>query len=107
MVDFTYCPNFATAQLRSLPWEKFRDTLTRSVEYPNKEASKARGAFIGGPLKAPKRNRADDNIASRTTVIADMDAVFVDIVEAELFLRMNLPWSFVAYSTFRHTPDKP
>jgi hypothetical protein len=107
MVDFTYCPNFATAQLRSLPWEKFRDTLTRSVEYPNKEASKARGAFIGGPLKDPKRNRADDNIASRTTVIADMDAVFVDIVEAELFLRMNLPWSFVAYSTFRHTPDKP
>jgi hypothetical protein len=107
MVDFTFCPNFATAQSRSMPWEKFRDTLTRSVGYPNKEASKARGAFIGGPLKDPKRNRADDNIASRTTVIADMDAVFVDIVEVELFLRMNLPWSFVAYSTFRHTPEKP
>lgn len=107
MVEFTYCPNFATAQSRSLPWEKFRDTLTRSIEYPNKEASKARGAFIGGPLKDPKRNRADDNIARRTVVIIDMDAVCVDIVEGELFLRMSLPWSFVAYSTFRHTPEKP
>jgi len=107
MVDFTYCPNFATAESRTLPWEKFRDTLTRSVEYPNKEASKARGAFIGGPLKDPKRNRADDNIARRTVVVIDMDAVCVDIIEAELFLRMNLEWSFVAYSTFRHTPENP
>jgi hypothetical protein len=107
MVEFTYCPNFATAESRTLPWEKFRDTLTRSVEYPNKEASKARGAFIGGPLKDPKRNRADDNIACRTTVVVDMDAVCVDIIEAELFLRMNLEWNFVAYSTFRHTPENP
>lgn len=107
MVEFTYCPNFATAQSRSLPWEKFRDTLSRSVEYPNKEASKARGAFIGGPLKDPKRNRADDNIACRTSVTIDLDTVAVDIVEAELFLRMNLDCAFVAYSTFRHTPEKP
>jgi hypothetical protein len=107
MLAFTYCPNFATAQSHVIPWEKFCDTLTHSVAFPSKDASRARGAFIGGPLKDPARNRADDNIASRTAVVADMDAVTVDIVEAELFLRMNISSACVAYSTFRHTPDKP
>jgi hypothetical protein len=107
MLAFTYCPNFATAQSHVIPWEKFCDTLTHSVAYLSKDASRARGAFIGGPLKDPTRNRADDNIASRTAVVADMDAVTVDIVEAELFLRMNISSACVAYSTFRHTPDKP
>lgn len=107
MVEFTYCRNFATAEERSLDWAKLCANLTRSVEYPNKEASKARGAFIGGVLKDAKRNRADDNIAFRTVATIDFDAIEIDIDEVELQLRMNMPCAYVAYSTFRHTPDRP
>ena len=57
MVEFIYCKNFATAEQRSVPWDKFAEGLTRSVEFANKEASKKRGAFIGGTLIDPKRNR--------------------------------------------------
>lgn len=107
MVEFTYCKNFATAEARSLPWDKLCANLTLSLEYPNKKASKARGAFIGGTLKDPLRNRADDNIATRTVATIDFDSIEIGIDEVELVLRMNLTCSFVAYSTFRHTPDAP
>lgn len=107
MVEFTYCKNFATAESRSAPWDKFAVGLTRSVEYPNKEASKARGAFIGGVLKDPTRNRADDNIAFRTSATIDFDVVEMPLADLEPFLRLEMPCAFVAYSTFRHANDAP
>ena len=107
MVEFTYCKNFATAESRSAPWDKFAVGLTRSVEYPNKEASKARGAFIGGVLKDPTRNRADDNIAFRTSATIDFDVVEMPLADLEPFLRLEMPCAFVAYSTFRHTDATP
>ena len=107
MVEFTYCKNFATAESCSAPWDRFAVGLTRSVEYPNKEASKARGAFIGGVLKDPTRNRADDNIAFRTSATIDFDVVEMPLADLEPFLRLEMPCAFVAYSTFRHTNDAP
>lgn len=107
MVDLTYCKNFATAESMSLPWEKLVEGMTRSVEFPNKEASKARGAIIGGVLKDPKRNRADDNILYRTCAIVDIDTVTMPIGDIEPYLRLNVPSAFIAYSTFRHTDAEP
>ena len=107
MVEFIYCKNFATAEQRSVPWDKFAEGLTRSVEFANKEASKKRGAFIGGTLIDPKRNRADNNIARRTSVTIDLDRVTMPLDDIELFLRLELGCAFVAYSTFRHTDAEP
>ena len=90
MVEFIYCKNFATAEQRSVPWDKFAEGLTRSVEFANKEASKKRGAFIGGTLIDPKRNRADNNIARRTSVTIDLDRVTMPLDDIELFLRLDI-----------------
>jgi hypothetical protein len=106
-VDVTYCKNFASAESKSVTWDKLVENLTRSVEYPTKEASKARGAFIGGVLKDPTRNRADDNIAFRTCITVDIDQVIMPIGDIELFLRMELAVAFIAYSTYRHTDAEP
>jgi hypothetical protein len=107
MIKFTYCKNFATAEELEVEWDKFTHTVTRSIEFPSKEASKKRGAFIGGTLKDPKRNRADDNIAFRTHITADIDLVRMALEDIELYLRLELGCAFIAYSTYRHTDAAP
>ena len=46
MIKFTYCKNFASAETKEVDWDAFARPLTRSVEFPSKEASIKRGAFI-------------------------------------------------------------
>lgn len=106
MIRFTYCKNFASAETKEVEWDDFVRPLTRSVEYPSKEASIKRGAFIGGVREDEGRGR-EANIKWRTVATIDYDALSIGIGEVEFVLQISLPCAFVAYSTFRHTSQMP
>jgi hypothetical protein len=106
MIKFTYCKNFASAETKEVDWDAFARPLTRSVEFPSKEASIKRGAFIGGVREDESRGR-EANVRWRTVATIDYDALAVGIDEVEFTLQLSLDCAFVAYSTFRHTPDAP
>lgn len=106
MIRFTYCKNFASAETKETNWDTFARPLMRSVEFPSKEASIKRGAFIGGVREDESRGR-EANIKWRTVATIDYDALDVGIDDVEFTLQLSLPCAFVAYSTFRHTPDAP
>ena len=106
MIRFTYCKNFASAETKEVEWDDFVRPLTRSVEYPSKEASIKRGAFIGGVREDESRGR-EANIKWRTVATIDYDALSIGIGEVEFVLQISLPCAFVAYSTFRHTSQMP
>jgi hypothetical protein len=106
MIRFTYCKNFASAETKEVEWDDFVRPLMRSVEFPSKEASVKRGAFIGGVREDESRGR-EDNIKLRTVVTIDYDALTVPIEDVEFSLEMSLSCAHVAYSTFRHTPSAP
>ena len=57
MIRFTYCKNFASAETKEVEWDDFARPLMRSVEFPSKEASVKRGAFIGGVREDESRGR--------------------------------------------------
>lgn len=106
MIEFTYCKNFASAETKKVEWDGFARPLTRSIEFPNKDASVRRGAFIGGVREDESRGR-EANIKWRTVATIDYDALSVGIDQVEFALQITLPCAYVAYSTFRHTPDAP
>lgn len=106
MIRFTYCKNFASAETKEVDWDGFARPLTRSVEFPSKEASIKRGAFIGGVREDESRGR-EANVKIRTVATLDFDALEGTIDDVDFTLEMSLPCAYVAYSTFRHTPDKP
>jgi hypothetical protein len=107
MVKFTYCKNFASAETRETDWEPFAKALTTFKAFPSKEASVGRAAFVGGLRADEDKGRADGNIVSRTVATLDFDAPQGTLDEIEFALDLALPCAFVAYSTFRHTPDVP
>lgn len=107
MVKFTYCKNFASAQTRETEWEPFAKALTTFKAFPTKEASVGRAAFVGGLRADEDKGRADGNIVSRTVATLDFDAPQGRLDEIEFALELMMPCAFVAYSTFRHTPDVP
>ena len=107
MVKFTYCKNFATAETRETDWDPFAKALTTFKAFPTKEASVARSAFVGGLRADEDKGRADGNIVSRTVATLDFDAPQGTLDEIEFALDLAMPCAFVAYSTFRHTPDVP
>ena len=107
MIRFTYCKNFATAETLERPWTKMADTLTTFEAYPSKEASVKRAAFVGGVRADETKGRADGNIATRTVATLDFDAPTGSLDEIEFQLDLVMPCAFVAYSTFRHTPEAP
>ncbi len=106
-VQYIFCENFSSAEQRNEPWEQFTKSLTHSVEFPNKDASTARAAIIGGTLKNPKGGRANGNITARTIITCDIDKTKMSLADIEIYLRSQLPVAFVAYSTYRHTNDAP
>lgn len=108
MIKFTYCKNFAHAETREVGWESFKTTLTRSVGYGSKKESVKRSAIIGGLRKDESIGRAE-NINLRTVAMLDYDTLpgGVDIGQVEFMLDIGLDCAFVAYSTFRHEPDRP
>ena len=106
MIKFTYCKNFASAETKEVDWDAFARPLTRSVEFPSKEASIKRGAFIGGVREDESRGR-EANVRWRTVATIDYDALAVGIDDVQFTLQLSLDCAFVAYSTFRHTPDAP
>ena len=107
MIRFTYCPNFATAETRETDWDTLAKGLTTFKTYPSKEASVARAAIVGGIRANESKGRADGNIIARTVVTIDYDAPVGTLADIEFALAFNLDCAFVAYSTFRHTPDEP
>jgi hypothetical protein len=109
MLKFTYCKNFAHAETRETDWATFTKSLTRSVGYASKEESIKRAAIIGGLRKDESVGRAA-NIALRTVAILDYDNLEPDITVEDIgfSLQISLPdTAFVAYTTFRHTPEAP
>lgn len=106
MIRFTYCKNFASAETKEVEWDDFVRPLTRSVEYPSKEASIKRGAFIGGVREDESRGR-EANVKWRTVATIDYDALEMEIDQVEFAFQITLSCAYVAYSTFRHTPDAP
>ena len=107
MVKFTYCKNFATAETREAEWNPFAKTLSTFVAFPSKEASVSRAAFVGGIRADETKGRADGNINVRTVATLDFDAPQGTLDDIEFALDLAMPCAFVAYSTFRHTPDVP
>ena len=107
MIRFTYCKNFATAETKEVEWEPFVKALTTFKAFPSKEASIARAAFVGGLRADEDKGRADGNIILRTVATLDFDAPNGLMDEIEFTLDLLMPCAFVAYSTFRHTPEKP
>ena len=106
MIKFTYCKNFASAETKEVEWNDFASALSRSFEFPSKEASIKRGAFIGGVREDESRGR-EANVRWRTVATIDYDALAVGIGDVEFTLQLSLDCAFFAYSTFRHTPDAP
>jgi len=106
MIKFTYCKNFASAETKEVEWDDFARSLSRSFEFPSKEASIKRGAFIGGVREDESRGR-EANIRWRTLATIDYDALAVGIDDVEFTFQLSLDCAFLAYSTFRHTPDAP
>ena len=106
MIKFTYCKNFASAETKEVEWDDFASALSRSFEFPTKEASIKRGAFIGGVREDESRGR-EDNILWRTLATIDYDTLAVGIDDVEFTLQLSLDCAFLAYSTFRHTPGAP
>ena len=99
-ITYTYCQNFASAETKEVQWDHFAVGLTTFKVFPSKEASVAREAFVGGV-------RADGNITTRTVATLDFDAPEGTLDEIEFQLDLMMPGAFVAYSTFRHTPEAP
>lgn len=107
MIRFTFCKNFATAVTLERPWNEMAKKLTVSKAFPSKEASVAREAFVGGVRADETKGRADGNITTRTVATLDFDAPKGSLDEIEFQLDLLMPCAFVAYSTFRHTPETP
>jgi hypothetical protein len=107
MIRFTYCKNFASAETREAEWNPFATALSTFKAFPSKEASVKRAAFVGGVRADEDKGRADGNIVLRTVATLDFDAPQGSLADIEFQLGMTLPGAFVAYSTFRHTPEVP
>ena len=106
-IKYTYCQNFSSAETREAEWDAFADTLTTFTAFPNKDASIKRAAFVGGVRTDETKGRADGNIAVRSVATLDFDTPVGTLDEIEFQLDLVMPCAFVAYSTFRHTPDVP
>ena len=106
-IKFTYCSSFATAETREVEWPVFATAMSTFKVYPSKEASIKRGGFVGGLRADEDKGRADNNIVARTVVTIDYDAPTGTLADIEFALTFGLECAYVAYSTFRHTAEKP
>ena len=107
MIKITYCRNFAEAETREVDWDTFARSLSKYQVFASKDASARRAAFIGGIRADEDKGRADGNIVLRTVATVDYDALDCSVEDVEFSLTMRLDCAFVAYSTFRHTPERP
>ena len=107
-VAFTFCRNFAQAETKSATWPVFVASVARSVQYPTKAASVARAAIVGGVREDEARGRAS-NVKTRTVLTLDFDDLLgITLSDIEFQLEFALAGNaYVAYSTFRHTPEAP
>lgn len=107
-VAFTFCRNFAQAETKSATWPVFVASVARSVQYPTKAASVARAAIVGGVREDEARGRAS-NVKTRTVLTLDFDDLpGITLSDIEFQLEFALAGNaYVAYSTFRHTPEAP
>lgn len=108
MLKFTYCKNFAHAETREVEWDDFKHALTTFKTYQSKEQSVRRASIIGG-VRADERMGREANVNERTIAILDYDDLpdGIDIDDVEFTIENTLDCAYVAYSTFRHTPDAP
>ncbi len=108
MYKFTYCKNFASAETKEVEWDDFSAVVSKSVGYDTKEESIRRAAIVGGVRSDESVGRAE-NIGSRTMASLDYDDMpaGTTLDDVELALAMGLGCGFVAYTTFRHTPEAP
>lgn len=105
---FTFCKSFAHAETKKAAWPVFAASVTRSVEYPNKQASIARESIVGGVREDEQRGRAS-NVKTRTILTLDYDDLpGITLADIDLQLEVMLAGcAWVAYSTYRHTPEAP
>lgn len=90
--------------------ERFRNTQRTAEtqgEYSNmtktqQDNIKDVGGFVGGGLK--KGRRKADCVESRSLITLDADFASADFIDE---LRMFSGFSWIVYSTHKHTPDKP
>jgi len=107
-VSFSYCASFAKIETKSAPWVSFANSVTKSIGYGSKEESIKRAMIIGGVREDETRGRAD-NVKTREIATLDYDNLAGhSLSDIELALELSLPdTSWLAYSTFRHTPESP
>ena len=106
-ISFTACENFSSAETVTAVWASFVRTVTKSFEFPTKEASIKRKSVVGGVRDDEQRGRAD-NVKTRTILTLDYDDLpGLSLDDLELVLSTGLACAWVAYSTFRSTPNAP
>ena len=88
-------------QTKSLEWDVIVDRFSRHEV----AATKGGRYFVGGAFSAPERVGA--NLVCRSMLTIDIDDAGMHLRDLEFMLVMRLNCAFVAYSTFRHTPDTP
>jgi len=95
--------DMGTVENRELDWDKITERLSRHSVAVTKG-----GRYLVGGQFADHR-RQETSLVCRSMLTIDIDKLpeGVDIVDLESDLVLSVPYAFVAYSTFSHTPDTP
>jgi hypothetical protein len=92
-----------TVDNRLLEWDKITQRLSRH----SVSVTKGGRYFVGGEFVDHRRQ--ETSLLCRSMLTIDIDELpdGIDITALEIDLVLSVPYAFVAYSTFSHTPDKP
>lgn len=95
--------DMGTVENREYRWAKIADSLSRH----SVAVTKGGRYFVGGQFADHRRQ--ETSLVCRSMLTIDMDKLpeGVDIVDLENDLVFSVPYAFVAYSTFSHTPERP
>lgn len=95
--------DMGTVENRELDWDKITERLSRH----SVAVTKGGRYFVGGQFVDHRRQETSLVCRSMLTIDIDKLPAGVDIVDLESDLVLSVPYAFVAYSTFSHTPDAP
>ena len=90
---------------KNVTWEQLAKRLQKHTVFKTLEESRNAPNFCGGYYDGKGKARA--NLIARSVLTLDYDKCEVDIHDLAFQLELSLDSAFVAYSTYRHTPDKP
>lgn len=90
---------------KQVTWDQLAKRLQKHTVYETLEQSRNAANFCGGYYDGKGKARA--NLIARSVLTLDYDKCSVDIDDLAFQLELSLDCTFVAYSTYRHTPENP